>query len=50
MSDIETEIVDPDAPLKFVRLVVDGEEAAMIPWGEAQAIARAVAGHKGENE
>lgn len=41
-TDITTEIIDPDAPVKFVRLVVDGDEQAMIPWDEAKAIARCV--------
>lgn len=39
---IETEVVDPEAPVRFVRLVVDGDEQAMIPWDEAKAISKVV--------
>lgn len=39
---IEAEVIDPDAPVRFVRLTVDGEEKAMIPWDEARAIADTV--------
>jgi len=40
-SEITTEIVDPDAPVKFLRVTGD-EELAMIPWVEAVQIATAV--------
>lgn len=43
--DIQTEVVDPEAPVQFVRLIVDGEEKALIPWDEAEAIAKAVKYH-----
>ena len=39
---IETEVVDPDAPVRYVRLVVNGDEAALIPWEEAEAVRDAV--------
>lgn len=42
MGSIETEVIDPDAPVRFVRLVVDGEEKAVIPWDEAKAIGSTV--------
>jgi ribosomal protein S27E len=44
-KQVETEMVDPEAPVRFVRLVVDGEEQAMIPWDEAEAIAEQVEQH-----
>lgn len=39
---IETETLEANTSLKFVRLVVDGEEQAIIPWSEAVAIAEHV--------
>jgi hypothetical protein len=45
MSDekrIQAEVVDPDAPVRFVRLTVDGDEKAMIPWDEAVEIYNAL--------
>lgn len=37
-----TEVVNPDAPVKFLRVLEDGEEVAFIPWAQAERIARAV--------
>jgi len=42
MTEAQTEIVDPDAPNKFLRVYTEEEELAMIPWETAKAIAEAV--------
>ena len=39
---IETEVIDPDAPVRFLRVTQGDEELAMIPWEEAEIIAEAV--------
>lgn len=41
-KEIEAKIIDGEAPVRFVRLVVDGEEQAMIPWDEAVEIYNAL--------
>ena len=45
------EIVEAeDAPNLFVRVTDNGEEVAMIPWGDARLIYAAVKEHKEQND
>ena len=42
VGDVETQVIDPEAPVKFLRLHSDSAEVAMIPWEEAEIIAETV--------
>jgi len=47
---VDAQVVDPDAPVRFVRLIVDGDERALLPWDEAAAVAAAVAEYEEEGQ